>query len=46
MSLIELLARKKWLRMEISRLTQNSEAVTQYVEELANIERQLKDNGK
>lgn len=46
MSIGELIARKTWLRMEISRLTQNADAVQQYLDELATIERQLKDHGK
>ncbi len=46
MSLKELLDRKKWLRMEIVRLTQNVEAVQKYLDELAKIERQLKDYGQ
>lgn len=46
MSLGELLSRKKWLRMEIFRLAQDVDAVQQYLDELANIERQLKDYGK
>jgi len=43
MSLSELLARKKQLRMEIFRLTQNEKAVQEYLDELAKIEKQLKD---
>ena len=46
MSLNKLLARKKWLRIEIFRLTQNVEAVQKYLDELAKIERQLKDYGQ
>lgn len=46
MSLKELLARKKWLRMEICRLTENVGAVQKYLDELAKIEKQLKDYGR
>lgn len=45
MSIKELLHRKKWLRMEICRMTQDVEAVERYLNELAQIERLLKEYG-
>jgi|GEM_PF-1816100 len=41
----ELLRLKRALRMKIFRLTNDVEAVTQYLDQLADVERLLKDYG-
>jgi hypothetical protein len=45
MGLDELLLLKRQLRMQIFRLTNDVEAVTQYLDQLAEVEKQLKEYG-